>query len=84
MLCVDLSGPDQPGLLATGGSDFKVRVFSIKENRLLAELEGHERAIASIKFCPDSTRDGSRFVLSGSYDRTARVWDWTQGKKFFF
>ncbi len=39
-----------------------------------ATLKGHTLALASIDYSPDG-----RYVATGSYDKTAKIWDATTG-----
>src|SRR5262245_3949123 len=41
-----------------------------------ATLRGHTLALASVAYSPDG-----RFIATGSYDRTAKVWDAASGKE---
>jgi WD40 repeat protein len=41
-----------------------------------AKLEGHSNRISSVDFCPDGLS-----IVSGSYDKTVRVWDVATGEE---
>jgi hypothetical protein len=56
--------------LASGSDDRSVRVWDASSGELLAILDGHEGAVNSVAFTPDSRR-----VASASDDRTVRVWE---------
>ena len=60
---------EQP-LLVTGGWDRSVRVWTADTFQELAELVGHDDPVRDVAV----SRDG-RYVVSGSSDRTARLWD---------
>ncbi|BFZ62391.1 proteinral transcription repressor [Saitoella coloradoensis] len=62
-------------LLATGAEDRQIRIWDIKNKKIVHLLTGHEQDIYSLDF----SRDG-RYVASGSGDRTARVWDLETGQ----
>src|ERR1700751_4166783 len=53
-------------LLATPSAQAQVR----------ATLRGHTLALASVAYSPDG-----KFIATGSYDRTAKVWDAASGKE---
>ena len=44
--------------------------------KLRAVLDGHQMGIAIVAFSPDGST-----ILTGSFDRTARLWDSTKGKQ---
>jgi len=58
-------------LIATGGDDGVVRVWSAGE--LLHELPGHTPPIYSAVFLPD-------LLVTGDYTGTIRVWDLSSGR----
>jgi WD40 repeat protein len=67
--------------LAVGGygfkgvTGFKIHLIDLSTSRIARTLYGHESAIFSLAFA----RDGKRLV-SGSSDRTARIWDVATGR----
>lgn len=52
------------------GNDNTVRLWDLASGKRLAELKGHERAVAGLAFSPNSRR-----LASGSFDGTLRLWD---------
>jgi len=67
------SSPDSR-LLAVGGVDRKIRVFS-SESAPPMVLEGHEGTITALAFGP-----AGKLLASASADRTVKVWDLLTGK----
>jgi WD40 repeat protein len=47
----------------------------VKDGKLIATLEGHEDDVSSASFTPDG-----KYILSGSYDKSIRLWDRKTGK----
>ena len=62
--------------LAVGGSNGGVRIYSVADGKLIANLEGHADAVLSVRFSPDD-----RWLLTSGYDNTARLWDLTTGEE---
>jgi len=54
--------------LATGGRDSTIKIWDAETGLLQVTLDGHIRSVSSVAL----TRD---IVISGSLDRTVRVWD---------
>jgi len=73
------SGNDNGGsfFFASGCKDAVVRIFSLgwsaslgsRKLELVAELKGHDKPVTSLDCCGD-------FLVSGSWDGTAKVWNW--------
>jgi len=64
--------------LATGAEDKLVRIFDVKTQQLLRSLVGHTMEIFSV----DWTSTG-QYILSGSGDKSIRVWDAQEGTCVF-
>ncbi|KAJ7624773.1 hypothetical protein FB45DRAFT_1060954 [Roridomyces roridus] len=62
-------------LLATANGRNKIQVWDLSSRqRIFASLEGHRDMVTSLAFSPDGRR-----LISGSMDKTARVWDMGDG-----
>lgn len=59
---------------AISTADGRVRTWDAEDGRFLYELDGHEEAVQVVTFGKDS-----RWLFSGSHDRTVRVWDMDRG-----
>ena len=55
-------------MLATGGRDSTIKIWNAETGRLQVTLDDHTTSVSSVAL----TRD---IVISGSLDRTVRVWD---------
>lgn len=63
-------------LLASGGDDKKIRLWSVENRQLLHTFEiGHQDAVTSLEF----SQDGN-LLASGSRDRSLRLWEVPTGK----
>lgn len=62
--------------LATGGKD--VQVFEVESGKQLVECAGHIHGLNHVTFSADA-----KYVLSASYDGTARLWDRATGKELY-
>eukprot|EP00762_Andalucia_godoyi_P005782 ANDGO_06989.mRNA.1 Protein tipD len=72
LLAVDLTSPAlsiQPMVLAAG-NDATCRVWTLGVNRLRHALTGHTAKIHGARFNADA-----RFIITGSHDRTLKLWD---------
>ena len=63
-------------LLATGGSDGFLRLWTFPEMSRTHEIEAHEKEIDDLDFSPDGAR-----IVTISKDRRAFVWDVAKGRK---
>jgi len=71
---VKISGNSK--LLASGGDDGNVRIWSFPDLSKVHEFTTHEKEIDDIDFSPDNTK-----AASISKDRRGLVWDLKKGKK---
>ncbi|MFN0018299.1 MAG: WD40 repeat domain-containing protein [Pirellulaceae bacterium] len=60
----------------TEGSDFSVRIWSLKDGSLHKKLDGHKNAITALAWFADSSR-----LVSSSSDNTAKIWSVADGKE---
>ena len=61
--------------LATGGADSLIRIWETENDvRLMKILEGHAATVSSMEYSPDGK------LLSGSVDRSIRLWDPVAGR----
>jgi WD40 repeat protein len=60
--------------LASGGADHTVRLWGLKERKLLHVLRSHTLEVTSLAFSPDG-----KLLASGSPDTTIELWDVTRG-----
>ncbi|MBK8205335.1 MAG: protein kinase [Planctomycetes bacterium] len=65
--------PDEAQIVS-GGEEGAIKVFASASGQLLRTMEGHFGGIRGLKL----SRDGATLVTC-SYDRTARVWDFESG-----
>jgi WD40 repeat protein len=70
---VAFSPIDDGRLIATAGEDSAVKIWNSHTGKLIHSFRGHEGLVSSLAF----SRDGRRLV-SGSRDKTVKVWDMTQ------
>eukprot|EP00094_Tigriopus_californicus_P005968 TCALIF_05750-PA protein Name:"Similar to Preb Prolactin regulatory element-binding protein (Mus musculus)" AED:0.03 eAED:0.03 QI:109/1/1/1/0.6/0.66/6/232/402 len=63
-------------LLATGGDDGFLRIWTFPDLFRAHEVEAHEKEIDDLDFSPDNAK-----ILTVSKDRSATVWDARKGKK---
>ncbi len=61
-------------LLASAGDDRTIRLWDVATSYQMQTLEGHEGAVLSVGFSPDSV-----WIASGSTDRTVRLWNGPSG-----
>jgi WD40 repeat protein len=66
--------PDDDGRwVASAGEDSTVKVWDSRTGRLVRTFRGHTGLVSSVAFSPDGRR-----LVSGSRDKTVKVWDLTQ------
>jgi WD40 repeat protein len=58
----------------TGGLDSLVNVWQLNTHELHSTMEGHSAAVTAVAISPNGL-----FTISGSEDKTARVWGLTLG-----
>jgi len=61
-------------MLLAAGNDNAARLWHIESGRSRLTFTGHIGKVFSAKFSPDSTK-----VVTGSHDRTIKVWDMNRG-----
>mmetsp|Transcript_25452 Transcript_25452/g.54765 ORF Transcript_25452/g.54765 Transcript_25452/m.54765 type:complete len:867 (+) Transcript_25452:108-2708(+) len=67
-------------LYVTGCRDGQIRVMDGKSHELKFVLEGHSNAVTSLSWIAPANNDGatSPWLVSGSWDGTAKVWSITE------
>jgi len=63
-------------LVASGGMDNNVKLWSTETGREMRTLQGHSSYIYFVSFSPDGT-----YVVSSSNDNTIRLWDVQSGRE---
>lgn len=72
----NLAVDSKSDMVCAGSLDtFNIYMWSIRSGRLLEIFSGHEAPISTV-----CLSDGS-FLISGSWDKTARLWDIFEGKQ---
>ncbi|KAJ3984983.1 cell division control protein 4 [Lentinula detonsa] len=64
-------------VIVTASDDFTLAVYTLSTGQPKLTLTGHEGGIWSLS---SVTYDGQNLLISGSTDRTVRIWDLTSGK----
>lgn len=82
---IDISPDDT--LFASASQDKTVKIWSVAEGETLGVLRGHRRGVWSVRFGPPSINasvvggpegnKGGRIVVTGSADKTVRLWSLT-------
>jgi WD40 repeat protein len=72
----DLEVSPDGRVLASGGDDKTVKLWSLPAGELLHTLTGHTKLITDVEFTPDS-----RLVAAASEDRSISVWSVADGKR---
>lgn len=63
-------------LLATAAEDLTIKIWRLKDRKLLWSFRGHTDTILDLTFSPDGER-----LVSGSVDMTVRIWSVADGKE---
>jgi hypothetical protein len=71
---LDLALSPDERFLITGSADNTARIFNVADGEMLLTLEGHTGEVAAVAFGADASR---LRALTGSTDRTAKLWDVT-------
>lgn len=64
--------------VVTGGADKVVQIFDMEASKVLGTLKGHTKPVTHVAFRETAGQD--KLVISGSADKTVRVWGETEGK----
>ncbi|PWW75760.1 WD40 repeat-like protein [Tuber magnatum] len=82
---IDTSPDDS--MFASASQDRTVKIWSLEEGEVIGVLRGHRRGVWSVKFAPYSITaavvggiegtKGGRMVVTGSGDRTVKLWSLT-------
>src|SRR5262245_35345443 len=63
--------------LASAGADKVVRLWEVGSWKAKGVLKGHTDCVCAVAFAQDS----SKYLGTGSYDHTARIWDVTDARE---
>ncbi|MEA2028726.1 MAG: AAA family ATPase, partial [Campylobacterota bacterium] len=55
--------------IVSGSADKSIKLWSIKEKKLIHSFEGHSGSVLSVAFSPDG-----KFIVSGSWDQSVKLW----------
>ncbi|MBN3295881.1 WSB2 protein, partial [Amia calva] len=64
-------------LLATGLNNGNIKVWEVRTGHILFNLTGHQDVVRDLTFAPN----GGLNLVSGSRDKTLRIWDLTNDRK---
>lgn len=65
----------QDGLIVSGSTDCKIKVWSTETGECVRTLLGHQALVRAVAFDPRCGR-----LVSASYDKTVKVWDFATGE----
>lgn len=71
--------PDSECIL-TGGADGRILAWNREDGKICAEFLGHQETRITSLTVARASRSDTFFILSSSYDKTAKVWDSKTGK----
>ena len=71
VMCLQLD--DHAHILATGSYDATIKIWDLKTGGCIRTLRGHGSGVRCLQF-------NDHRLISGSIDRTLKVWDWGGGK----
>lgn len=63
------------GILASGSGDKTIKLWDLKNRKLIRTLVGHKDWVSSVAFSPNG-----KILASGSGDRTIKLWNLSTGK----
>ncbi|XP_074579819.1 pre-mRNA-processing factor 19-like [Curcuma longa] len=75
ILCIDIDASKD--VIATGGVDSTGVLFNRTSGQILSTLTGHSKKVTSVKFVP-----GEELVITGSGDKTVRIWQVTDDENY--
>ncbi|KAG6514325.1 hypothetical protein ZIOFF_024678 [Zingiber officinale] len=75
ILCIDIDASKD--IIATGGVDSTGVLFNRTSGQILSTLTGHSKKVTSVKFVP-----GEELVITGSGDKTVRIWQVTDDENY--
>ncbi|KAI3629838.1 hypothetical protein MIR68_011273 [Amoeboaphelidium protococcarum] len=61
--------------VAAGSLDKMVRVWNAEDGHLLAQMDGHKDSVYSVAFNPNADAQHKLTLVSGSLDKTLKLWD---------
>jgi hypothetical protein len=62
--------------LVSAGFDHTVKLWDVRNGRLLQTMDQHRGRVTTVKFSPDG-----RLIISGGLDRTVRLWNANNGTR---
>ena len=74
-LLVDHNPSLQDDLIVSGSNDCKIKIWSASRGECIRTLTGHDLLVRALSFDPVSGR-----LVSASYDKSVKVWDFNTGK----